>query len=1097
MIEFGVLGPLTVRRNGQPQVVHTKILRRTLALLLSRAGTPVQADFIIETVWFGCPPPTARRTLSAYISRLRLLLGEDGRVESHPGAYALCPRESELDALVFERLAARAAAERADGQDDLACATLRSALALWRGPAFCGLLDMAPVAAAAAQLEGLRVALFEDRVQFDLDGGRPGDVVAELGQMITEHPYRERLRGQHMLALYRSGRQAEALEEYRRAYQQLHGDLGVAPGVDLQRLQQRMLAADPSLVSGERSRPSAEPARPAEVPPPPRPALLPPDQSGFAGRTAQLAMLDDLLGQSPAQGPRLALVSGTAGVGKTALAVRWAHQARQRFPDGQLYADLRGYSAGGPAQPLEVLGRFLRACGTPPALVPASTEDATAAYRSMLADRRVLVVLDNASNAEQVRPLLPGGPDCAVVITSRDRLDGLVAKDGARRLDLDVLPQEEATALIAMVIGADRVSAEQDAAAELAVLCGQLPLALRIAAATILSEHSRGIGAYVARLRAGDRLTTLSIDGDPGSAVRGAFDFSYLLLDAAARRLFRLLSLLPGTDISVAGAAALADVGQAAAVAAFRRLVRANFAEERDFGRYSVHDLLRLYAAERAEAEERADDLAGATTRLMTWYLNNATAASRLLYGLDEQLWPDTGAPGFDSDEEAISWLNAERGNLVAAAARAADAGMVSYAWRLPTVLRTYFWRTRQTADWLEAARAGLGAAKADGHALALASAWHTLGTATFSQRKYDESASCYRAAYDSAVCAGWPWGQKSSLVYLGGIGIATGELAEAQAHLRRALALCEREADQASQSTLLTNLGIIAHQSGQLRRAREHQRAALRMARHAGQAAAEAAVLQYLGYTSHALGDLDCALSQLTQAHDLHRSVGSRMGLGHTLMDLASVHLDADRPDQAAEAAQAALAILRAAGDLQSEAMARNVRGRLSWRTKGPEHAAPDHAAALEIARRLGARYAEAESLTDLARTWATSRPEDAVGYADAALASADRAGYRLVSAHARTAKAVALAACADEPGATAAGAALAETAVAMHRKTGHRLGEASALAVLSRLQAADHDHDRAEAAWCAARTIVQDCGAPETVLVWPGWSRRQLAKP
>ncbi|HET7019073.1 MAG TPA: BTAD domain-containing putative transcriptional regulator [Streptosporangiaceae bacterium] len=1059
-------------------------MRRTLALLLSRAGLPVQADFIIETVWFGHPPPTARRTLSSYISRLRQLLGDDGRVESGSNAYTLRLRDSELDALTFERLAAQAVAEREAGRSDLARSTLTSALAIWRGPAYCGLLDMEPVATAAARLEELRLGLFEDRVQLDLDGGRHGEVIAELAQMITGHPYREQLRGQHMLALYRSGRQAEALDAYRATYQQLNTDLGVAPGIDLQRLQQRILAADPSLTGGGSSSSPADQVPQAAAASPPRPALLPLDQSGFAGRAAQLAVLDELLDTESASASPVALVSGTAGVGKTALVVRWAHQARERFPDGQLYADLRGYSPGAPAQPLEVLGRFLRACGTPADSVPPGTDDAVAAYRSVLADRRVLIVLDNASSAEQVRPLLPGGAACAVVVTSRDRLDGLIAKDGARRLDLAVLGQDEAADLLAAVIGSEPVGAEPDQLEELASLCGYLPLALRIAAATILSEHSCRIGAYVTRLRSGDRLTTLSIDGDPGSAVRGAFDSSYHLLDSAARRLFRLLSLLPGSDITVAGAAALADFSQVTAAGVVRRLVAAHLLEERDCGRFAVHDLLRLYAAERARADESADSRAEATVRLMTWYLTNASAASRRFHSIDEDLAPDARAAGFSSDQDAISWLDAERGNLVAAVVRAADDGLIPLAWKLPTALRGYFLRTKHTADWLETARAGLAAAKADGDPLALARTWHNLGTVTFSQSKYNEAASHYHAAYESAVCAGWLRGQKSSLTNLGCVRIATGELAEAESYLRRAVAIERQGARWRPASELMTNLGIIAHQSGQLQRAEQYQRAALRTARRGGDATAEAIALQYLGFTTHALGDLDGSLSQLTRAHDLHRSAGSRTGLGHTLMDIASVHLDAGRFDRAAEMVEAALVIVRATGDRQSEALVMNIRGRLSWRISGPGNAGPDHLAALELARRLGTRYAEAESLTGLAHIWATSRPREARGYADAALAIADRAGFRLLSGLARTAKAVALASCGGEHAAIAT--TLAESAVALHRKTGHRLGEATALAVVSRLTAADCD--RSEASERAARSIVQSCGAPTTVLLWPG---------
>ncbi len=753
MIEFSVLGPLAVRRDGQAQVMPTKLLRRTLALLLSRPGAQVPADFIIDTVWLGRPPPTARRSLSVYISRTRQLLGDHDRIESYPGAYAICPRAGELDTLTFERLARQAAREREQGRPESASAAVRSALSLWRGPAFAGLLDLAPVAVVATKLEELRLTLFEDGVQLDLDVGRHAEVIATLGQMITEHPYRERLRGLQMLALYRSGRQADALDAYQHAYQQLAADLGVNPGVDLQRLQQGILSGDPNLVSAERASSSVDLALPPAVAI--VPAQLPPDPSGFVGRADQLAALDEAMRPAP-EGSRLTVVTGTAGVGKTALIMHWAHQVREQFPDGQLYVDLRGYSAIAPAQPLDVLARFLRACGMPGDRVPLDTEDATAAYRSLLADRRMLIVLDNASSAEQVRPLLPGGPGCAVTVTSRDRLDGLAARDGARRIDVGVLGRDEVPALLSAAIGADRVAAEPAAVAELTALCGQLPLALRIAAATIAGERSGPVSGYVSRLRSGDRLTTLAIEGDPASAVRGAFDISYSTLDRAHQRLFRLLSLIPGADITADGAAVLAGLPPPQTGIMLRRLAVTHLVEERGQARYGLHDLLGLYASEQAAAAEDAAQRAQAIRALLSWYLDTVAQASQLLYatGLPE-VTDAAGDPVFGSDEEAVSWLNSERANLVSAVTHYADSGLAAMAFQLAGGLHLYFWHTRHLADWLAVSKAGLTAAAADPSPQIQAKARLNLGIVYTCLFRYDEARELYAAAYQAATSAG------------------------------------------------------------------------------------------------------------------------------------------------------------------------------------------------------------------------------------------------------------------------------------------------------------------------------------------------------
>ncbi|MDT5035429.1 MAG: hypothetical protein QOE03_614 [Micromonosporaceae bacterium] len=593
---YRILGPLEVLAADRPLNLGGVRARRVVAALLLGANRPVSLSQLVAAVWEGTPPTTARRQVQNAVAALRAVLARAGAgnvITTHGSGYVLRVGPDRLDSLVFERSVDRARAMAGAADRPAAVAVLREALALWRGPVLAGLggqlYDL-----AATRLEEMRLAALDDVIEWELAMGGHARLVSELRALVAEHPLREGFTCHLMVALYRGGRQAEALAAYHELARGLATELGTDPGPTLRRRYEMVLREDPELIAPDPV--AGGPGRSATRSPADQhahpPAQLPPDPVAFTGHQADLDRLDQLIsGVGPAATVVVSAIGGTVGVGKTALAVHWAHRARDAFPDGQLYVNLRGYSAGPPVYPIDALSRFLRVLGVPAARVPTDRDEAAAMYRSLLADRRVLVVADNARSPEQVRPLLPGNRECLVLVTSRDPLGGLVALDGARRLIIDVLGERDAVDLLGRLIGPRRVAAEAAVAAKLVRDCGYLPLALTIAAGALGDRAEPRLGPYAARL-----ATLVAAGQDP---VRAGFELSYAALSEPARRVFAAFGRAGAADgVTPALAAASsrvteADAGRLLAALTARRLIT-----EHPPGRFGIHDRLARYAAD-------------------------------------------------------------------------------------------------------------------------------------------------------------------------------------------------------------------------------------------------------------------------------------------------------------------------------------------------------------------------------------------------------------------------------------------------------------------------------------------------------------------
>jgi tetratricopeptide (TPR) repeat protein len=752
----------------------------------------------------------------------------------------------------------------------------------------------------AERLAALQLDTLDAQVDTRLQLGQHADLLSELAGLTARHPYRERLHAQLMLALYRSGRQAEALEAYRRLRRNLADDLGLDPGAAVRELEAAILRHDPSL----------DPPRTRKRPKRAVPRQLPADVPGFTGREDELGELDEVLKRGSAT---VTAICGTAGVGKTALAVHWAHRVADQFPGGQLYMNLRGFDAGRRIMdPAEAVRRILQALGVPPGMIPAELDAQAALYRTQLAGRHMLIVLDNARDTSQVRPLLPGSSTCLVVVTSRHELSGLVA-DGAHPIVLDLPSAAEARELLVRRIGAGRAAAEPDAIDEMVAWCARLPLALTVVAARAATHPRLPLGAVAADLRdACGRLAALAGD-DPNSDVRAVFSWSYRALAPPTARLFRLLGLHPGPDVSAAAAASLAGLPPADVRPLLEDLARAGLVVQHTAGRFAFHDLLRIYATDLAGEVDTEGERHAAKQRMLDHYLRTAYIADRLLYPARDPLSLPSGPPGVTPEaiadaETAVSWFTAEHRVLLAAIDSAAASGLDEPAWQLAWAVVTFL---NRQGHWHELSTVGnraLAAGRRLADPYAQAQAWCMRAYADTRLGWFDAADTDLRQALGLYAD---PVGRAHAHLNLAYVYERRDRPAEALDHSQRALELYRSAGHRRGQAIALNAVGWCHALLGAYEQARSCCAEALPLLVELDDRNGQADTLDSLGFAHRYLGEYDDAVDCYRRAVDLIRELGDRYREATTVVNLGEAHRAGGDADAARRAWQQALAIL------------------------------------------------------------------------------------------------------------------------------------------------------------------------------------------
>ncbi|MFF2301272.1 BTAD domain-containing putative transcriptional regulator [Streptomyces sp. NPDC058128] len=818
-MEFRLLGSVALVTEDGDVALGPAKRSSLLVMLLLRPNSAVNVGQLIDALWEEEPPTHAKTVLQGHVSRLRALLAEHGaeaygvELATQGSAYVLRMPESLVDAHRFEELVALAGVQRRPAD---AVRMLREALSYWQGPALTGTVHSRPLEAAAGGLEELRLASVESLAEAYGELGEHARAAAVLRTEAVAHPLRESLAAALMLALGRSGRQSDAIDWYHRTRRLLAEELGVDPGETLSEAYATLLrSAEPVTVP--------RPAAPVVVP---TPEGLPRAPRGFTGRGPELAALDRAV--RGGEGP-VCLVTGPAGVGKTAFAVHWAYERRADFPDGRLFADLRGFSDTPAPETAGVLREFLLALGVPPQRIPEAVEARGALFRSLTADRRLLVVLDNARSSEQVRPLLPGGDHCTTLVTSRDRLGGLIASDAARPVPLGHLPPAASAALLTTVLGETRVAAEPAAAARLAGLCDGLPLALRVTAARLAERPGWTLDAMVGELA--DEQSRLMLLDVEDRGVSAALHLTVQQLPDSAARLFRAIGLHTGSDLDRFAAAALVGTSPVQASADLDRLSAAHLLTEPVPGRWMPHDLVRLYARHLAQDADPEG-----LRRLIDHYLYTGLAAdaaaepgSQPCYSLPADVRRPAAVLEFEDRTAALDWYVAERAALGGAVTAAAALGLHDRAWRLALVLWPLM-LMRIGDGWTPLLEAGLASAE-------------------------------HMGDFDA---------QSRTRALLGWILHEEGRDTEALVHLEKAPGLAARAGDMISEAIAYVNHAAVLDATG------EHERAGLLMA-HAvsladrtGHPSTQVLTLHHLAGHCMKAGDFEAALAHTLRAGEL-----------------------------------------------------------------------------------------------------------------------------------------------------------------------------------------------------------------------------------
>lgn len=931
---FRILGSLEVVDDaGRPVAIGGPRERRLLATLLIDIGHAVSMDRLIDAVWSSEPPSSASKAVRNLVSRINPLISADPAarsIETVGNGYRLRLDGAEYDAARFEALTAEATRSAAAGDTAAAVGLLKAGLALWRGPALSGLAGWV-IETAARGWDERRAAAQESYIDLLLGLGRHHEALALLSTLTGENPFRQKFVQQLMAALDASGRQAEALATYRDFRRRLSTEIGIDPSPELDAAQRMILhGSGPKATAAQVDLPQT----PVPVQGPAGfhtavPRQLPAPVRHFVGRSEHLAALD---GQFADPSDKLggtiliSAIDGTAGIGKTALAVTWAWRIADRCPAGQLFADLHGFDpVRDPAPPAEVLRGFLDALGVPPNRVPRAFDAQVGLYRSLLAEQRALVVLDNARDAEQVRPLLPGGRSCIVVVTSRRRLTGLIATHDAVPVTVGLLSPQESRDLLIRRLGPERVATDAEAVSQLIEICAGLPLALAIAAAHAADRPRIPLHDLVDRLREESRLLDGFDTDDTATSPRAVFSWSYRSLDSDAARMFRHLSLQPGPDCSLAAAACLAGVPPKLARAQLAELERSNLVTENVAGRFTMHDLLAAFAGEQAAKTESDSEQTDALRRMFEYYLATAQTAGQLL-DPTRQLTSEAETE-IASHAQASAWFEAEHAVLIAAAERAFDAGLDDYAWQIPWALTTSFDRRGRWDDLARALTVALTAAErsrsSDGQARAyrgLGNCAVQLGDLATAELRFQQARDCYERIGDLA-------GQAGAELGLSWAAARNQRHEVALDHALRALALHRATGNRAGTANALNAAGWQYAKLAQYDDALKACSEALPILHEAGDRQGAAATSDSLGYARFHRGDHQEAVVHYREAVELRRDLGDRFGLADTLARLGDAHEAGGQREEALTSWREALEILE---DLQHP-QAHEIRARLN----------------------------------------------------------------------------------------------------------------------------------------------------------------------
>ncbi|MFI0942420.1 AfsR/SARP family transcriptional regulator [Streptomyces sp. NPDC021020] len=958
-LSFQVLGPLKVSADGRSLQLRSARQRTILAVLLLTPGRVVSVDSLAEAVWHSEPPATARNQIAICVSALRKTFRDEARVEglieTVPPGYVLHTAGHYVDVVDLYESAAAAGAAAEAGDPDAAASRFENALALWDGPVLDG-MDGGSLTEVVRRLTELKVDLAEEYAAVQLRQGRYRSVVESLGPLVAEHPLREHARAVLMQAYHLSGRRSEALGCYREGRRVLIAELGVEPGAELQELHRTVLEGDgPAPVRPPAPAP-APPAVPAplavaaapETVPAPAPAAtpavphqlpLPPEP--FVGREAELELLGRLV--QPALGPggglpvRIAAICGAAGVGKSALAQHWADRVAQRFPDGQIYLDLQGLRTHGGVTPEAALDRALRALGVPGASIPEGIQDRAALYRSTLDGKRLLIVLDNAGSLEQIRPLLPGRGPSRALFTSRDPFNGLAGAVAAVRIELHGMSTTESLNLLAATIGDQRVAAEPAAARRLVDLCDRLPLALRIVATRLLSDHQWSLRRMVARME--DRRERLDVVSPGESGVRSSLWLSYRALSVQAARLYRQLSVLDVPDFPPWIGAPILGVPPGVSEELLHQLAGAQLLERcsvRGGGtRFRIPELMRLFAQERCLAEDGVQEREQTLDRVLSAMLTLVYAAQEQLYGKGE-VAPHVPAhiqelPGGAVSElvsDPIEWFEGEREALGALVAQAARDGQEGRAWVLAIGSVPFFETRNYLEDWRRAADSALEGAQRAGDTHGAGTMLRSLGTLAIYQRRYDE----------------------------------------ARERLLTALDLLEQTDDTQGRAIVRRNLAVCARFCGELAEAARYCEASLVLFRQAGDSSGLSHALGLLAQIEIEQGNPERGVELSNQAIEVSYEAGSLRSRTQNLYRLAEALLSAGQSEQAERVCHDVVGLTRGQRDRLGEAHALCVLGEAQWRQNEPHKARASLLRALRAAEEVNDRFLQARITTNLA---------------------------------------------------------------------------------------------------------------------------------